>query len=428
MNKSRRNARGEATLKALLAETATLVSRYGFAGTTIARITKGTGKPASSIYWFFPTKDELVAAALEGTYRHSVENFSAWPEFDASLTLRHQLAQILTPSFTSSKYEGAVRLGIMVVLEGSSEGSPAREPFRLRRQRARKQLHAWWTAATVAHTDELREEIAEKMVQLSIAFLDGHYISDVLSDEAPQTQRGELVAAALCGAFHELLASRATLQVPQDDQASMPESNPTTSTDSRDILLTSTCSLVAERSYEGATLSLIGERAGMQRSSIYWRYKGKDELIRDAVAEPFLRLARTTIPGPSTASGSLRGTLAKSIVESVAASGLEPDAVKAGLLLKLQRREPLSLSSEAIQQGLIAQEKALTQWIESATESRATVDAAILVWMVNVLKEGLMLGVAFGYNYDIKLLEKVCLSMIDSVLKDSVLNLAGPRI
>ena len=65
MNSNRRNARGEATLRRILHATVELIGRYGYDNTTIARIVKATQRPASSIYWYFETKDELIAAALE---------------------------------------------------------------------------------------------------------------------------------------------------------------------------------------------------------------------------------------------------------------------------------------------------------------------------------------------------------------------------
>ncbi|WP_411731463.1 TetR/AcrR family transcriptional regulator [Paeniglutamicibacter sp.] len=428
MNTSRRNARGEATLRSILAESVGLLGRYGYAGTTISRITKVTGKPASSIYWFFPTKDELLAAALEGTYQSDVENLSAWPQYTSDLGLREQLVQILTPAFTSSETEGPVRLGIMVVLEGSSEGSMAREPFRRRRQRARKQIHEWWSTASKAFGGNQHDDIAERMVRLTIAFLDGHYISDVRCDDSPQAQRGELVAIALCHAFYDLLESSDVVNLPLKKETRIQPTEPLEAIDGEDKLLSSARSLVAERSYEGATLALIGERAGMQRSSIYWRYKGKDELIRDAVAEPFLRLAGTTLPSTRTDEGTLLVNLAKSIADGVAASMSSPDTVKAGLLLKLQRRDPLSLASEAIQRGLVAQEAEMEQWLEVAIADRPRVDPAILAWMLNVLKEGLMLGVAFGYVYDVELLEGACASMIGGVLDDLARDPAEPHM
>ena len=171
--------RGEATLQAILGETASLVGRYGFDGTTIARITRVTGKPASSIYWFFPTKDDLVAAALEATYGQRAPRRPAWPPFDPATPLVEQLTKMLAGQFVPAETEAPVRLGIMVALEGSAAGSPAREPFRRRRERARQTMKDWWRAAAAAEGGAGSEWVGDRLAMLTLAFMDGHYIADV---------------------------------------------------------------------------------------------------------------------------------------------------------------------------------------------------------------------------------------------------------
>ena len=85
MNTSRRNARGEASLQRILQSTVQLVGRYGFDNTTIARIVKATDRPASSIYWFFENKDELIAAALENSYSQAGASRRPWEEFSPTV-------------------------------------------------------------------------------------------------------------------------------------------------------------------------------------------------------------------------------------------------------------------------------------------------------------------------------------------------------
>ena len=91
MNTSRRNARGEASLQRILQSTVQLVGRYGFDNTTIARIVKATDRPASSIYWFFENKDELIAAALESSYSQQAPSRRPWEEFNPTRPLLDQL-------------------------------------------------------------------------------------------------------------------------------------------------------------------------------------------------------------------------------------------------------------------------------------------------------------------------------------------------
>ncbi|MCX6499412.1 MAG: helix-turn-helix domain containing protein [Arthrobacter sp.] len=185
----------------------------------------------------------------------------------------------------------------------------------------------------------------------------------------------------------------------------------------QDVLLATTRSLVAERGYEGATLTRICERSATQRSSIYWRFKNKDELIRAAVADPFLTLVSASRLGPVATPDVWPSMLAASLQRSVIAAMSSQDTVKAGLLLKLQRRDPLSLGSQAIQLGVAREVAALDAWIAAAVDvTGAAVDAAELGWTVSVLREGLLLGVAFGQSYVTPALSELTAAMIDGIL------------
>lgn len=419
MNTSRRNARGEVSLQTILAQTVSLVSRYGYDGTTIARITRVTGRPASSIYWYFDTKDDLVAAALESTYRRRAEEAPAWPEFDPEAPLAEQLFRAFGPDFTPAETEAPVRLGIMIALEGNAAGSPVQQPFRGRRQRVRQQISMWWKAAAEANFGSPRDDVAEWMAMLTIAFLDGHYISDVGADSVPPGHRGgTLVSLALSAAFSNLLAQErplppATAGAPDiaGDAAVLPDAG------SPEMLLAATRSLVAESGYEGATLTRICERSQTQRSSIYWRYENKEALIREAVAAPFLSLMNAPEHDPPANPHGWPSVLAASLVGSVERAMRCPDTVKAGLLLKLQHRDPPSLGGQAIQLGMAREFAALDTWIASAIKTSDTAsDAAGLGWAANILREGLMLGVAFGQTYDISVLSALVSAMIDGVI------------
>lgn len=418
MNTSRRNARGEVSLQTILAKTVSLVSRYGYDGTTIARITRVTGKPASSIYWYFDTKDDLVAAALESTYQRRADEVPGWPEFDPADSVEKQLSRLLGPDFMPAETEAPVRLGIMIALEGNAAGSPVQQPFRARRQRVRTQISTWWKTAAEARFGSPRDDVAEWMAMLTIAFLDGHYISDIGAESVPSLHRGgDLVAGALSGAFDSLLSLErplppATAGAPDND--SKPADG--AGAGSPEILLAVTRSLVAESGYEGATLARICDRSQTQRSSIYWRYQNKDALIREAVAEPFLGLMAAPQHSTQPGQGSWRASLVASLAESLESAMKSPDTVKAGLLLKLQRRDPPSLGGQAIQLGMVREFTSLDAWIAAeAKSSGRTVDAAGLGWAFNVLREGLMLGVAFGQTYDLRVLSGLTSTMIDGV-------------
>jgi AcrR family transcriptional regulator len=66
---TRRHAQGEASRRTILEATLRIAGERGYVGTTLAQVTKASGLPASSVYWHFHNKDELLADALEHGFR-----------------------------------------------------------------------------------------------------------------------------------------------------------------------------------------------------------------------------------------------------------------------------------------------------------------------------------------------------------------------
>ena len=215
MNSSRRNARGEVTLRRILHATVELIGRYGYDNTTIARIVKATARPASSIYWYFETKDELIAAALEDSYSKVPRSHRPWDStFDPDRPLLDQLLIELGPELLVTESERPLRLGIMLALEGSAATSKVQEPFRRRRAAALTRVQAWWAAVFASHPDTgVLDHTAGTlwMTTLTLAFLDGHYISDIVVDEQTAIRRSRILARALDGAFEFVLRSAQSL-------------------------------------------------------------------------------------------------------------------------------------------------------------------------------------------------------------------------
>ncbi len=65
----RRHQQGEQSRQLILETTLAIAAERGYDGTSIGLVTERTGLPASSIYWHFGSKDELLAEALEFSYR-----------------------------------------------------------------------------------------------------------------------------------------------------------------------------------------------------------------------------------------------------------------------------------------------------------------------------------------------------------------------
>ena len=77
---------GESSRLALLEATLRLAGERGYVGTTMARITKATGLPASSVYWHFGSKDQLLADAVAHGFEAWRSQAAPWETVDASLS------------------------------------------------------------------------------------------------------------------------------------------------------------------------------------------------------------------------------------------------------------------------------------------------------------------------------------------------------
>ncbi|RAN69538.1 hypothetical protein B5P43_35260 [Bacillus sp. SRB_336] len=417
MKSSRRNARGEASLERILEATVQLVGRYGYDNTTIARIVKATQRPASSIYWYFENKDQLIAAALENSYSQVVPSRRPWSQFEPARPLLDQLLDELTPELRASESEAPLRQGIMLALEGSAAASQVQEPFQRRRAGAQRRIVAWWATAFAAENNADAAEDAtgiEWMGLLTLAFLDGHYISDVEVDDRDAAHRSKIVANALEGAFNALTGGEQSIPLVTSEG---PGRSAEADADATDLLHV-TRMLVAEHGYEGATMSRICAASGMQRSSIYWRYKDKDSLVKAAVADPFLALLKPLGSLSTSAeqwleqlSGALR-TLMCRVTE-------QPETVKAGLLLKIQRWDPPTAAGSAVVAGAHEVELRLAAWLDEvlpAPEGAESIGGH-LAWTVARFGEGLMLASALGRTVAADSVATMLVPMLSNALK-----------
>ena len=53
--------------------------------------------------------------------------------------------------------------------------------------------------------------------------------------------------------------------------------------ESRQRILDAALAIAAERGYDGTTVALVCERAGLPASSVYWQFRNKDELLAEAL-------------------------------------------------------------------------------------------------------------------------------------------------
>jgi AcrR family transcriptional regulator len=131
--KRRRRVDGEASRTRILDAATEIASERGYEGTSIGLVSTKCGLPASSIYWHFKDKDDLIAAVIERSF---AQWLSAW-QMPVEGTPRERFVELLqqvgkalldSPDF--------LRLGLMLALERRPVEPRARAMFLAARAQA----------------------------------------------------------------------------------------------------------------------------------------------------------------------------------------------------------------------------------------------------------------------------------------------------
>jgi AcrR family transcriptional regulator len=187
----RRRIDGEASRNRILDAATEIASERGYEGTSIALVSAKCGLPASSIYWHFKDKDDLIAAVIERSFAHWL---SAWqmpaegtgPERVVTVIMQIAKALLDSPDF--------LRLGLMLALE--------RRPVELR---ARAMFLAVRDQAFEALTPAIRDVMpgltdlqVHQLATYAIAGADGLFVAkEIGGDSVDLPALFEIHAAAL---------------------------------------------------------------------------------------------------------------------------------------------------------------------------------------------------------------------------------------
>jgi AcrR family transcriptional regulator len=166
----------------ILQAAAEVAAEHGYGGTTIARITERSGLPASSVYWFFEDKDDLLAAVV-------LHHFEAWlrlrprwrppgPEEELVEVLDELLRHGLRALADSPDY---LRLGQSLILEPRERESEARTRFLALRQEGMRAFEKWFVDALRSRPGAAGsrdpEALAVELARVVVVATDGLFLS-----------------------------------------------------------------------------------------------------------------------------------------------------------------------------------------------------------------------------------------------------------
>jgi AcrR family transcriptional regulator len=189
----RRRANGEESRRRILDAAAEVAGERGYEGTSIALVSEKCDLPASSIYWHFKNKDDLIAAVIQRSFDIWADSLTlAGDDTDPALeritAMAGQVAKTLldSPDF--------LRLGLMLTLERRPEEPSARRIFLQVRDIARARIAAMFAAIA----PDADQDTIELLTTYAVAAADGIFIAkEIGGDSVDFLRLFELHARAL---------------------------------------------------------------------------------------------------------------------------------------------------------------------------------------------------------------------------------------
>jgi len=173
----RRRVDGEASRNRILDAATEIASERGYEGASIALVSAKCGLPASSIYWHFTDKDDLIAAVIERSF---AQWLSVW-RMPAEGTPRERLvglAQQVAKALLDSP--DFLRLGLMLALERRPVEPRARAMFVAVRAQAFDMLGTAIRELTPGLTDAQVHQLAT----YGIAGADGAFLAKEIGGDS----------------------------------------------------------------------------------------------------------------------------------------------------------------------------------------------------------------------------------------------------
>jgi AcrR family transcriptional regulator len=199
----RKRADGELSRERILDAATEIAAERGYEGTSIALVSAKCGLPASSIYWHFKNKDDLIAAVIERSFggwlkAWQVPNEGAARDRLVGLALQIAKALLDSPDF--------MRLGLMLALERRPVEPRARAMF------IQSRAQTYYALATTMRgfTPELTDAQIDQLVTYAIAGADGLFIAkEIGGDAVDLVELFELHARALYDTALRLISESA---------------------------------------------------------------------------------------------------------------------------------------------------------------------------------------------------------------------------
>ena len=172
-----RRADGEQSRARILDAATEIAAERGYEGTSIGAVSAKCGLPASSIYWHFKDKDDLIAAVIERSFANWLK---VW-QLPEDLLARDRLMEVAAGTAKAVlDSPDFLRLGLMLALERRPVEPRARAMYIQVRDQAFEALKTSMSALV----PNLTEEQVRQLATYAIAGADGLFIAKEIGGDS----------------------------------------------------------------------------------------------------------------------------------------------------------------------------------------------------------------------------------------------------
>lgn len=172
-----RRADGELSRNRILDAATEIAAERGYEGTSIGAVSAKCGLPASSIYWHFKDKDDLIAAVIERSFANWLK---VW-QLPEDLLARDRLMEVAAGTAKAVlDSPDFLRLGLMLALERRPVEPRARAMYIQVRDQAFEALKTSMSGLV----PNLTEEQVRQLATYAIAGADGLFIAKEIGGDS----------------------------------------------------------------------------------------------------------------------------------------------------------------------------------------------------------------------------------------------------
>jgi AcrR family transcriptional regulator len=356
----RRHRQGQESRLRILEAALAIAAERGYDGTTVALVTERAGLPASSVYWQFKNKDDLLAEALDHSYRTWRLEGPTWQPANYTGSARQRIETRLRLSRQGVlKQPEYWRLGLMVSLLRPSSPIAARDRFVVVRGETRRIIEEWWRSVVPEQT-AADPALAELLTRTYLAFVDGMFVANRADPDLDLEALTDVVGAAFADVVEGWGDGH---RAPPRRAASRSRRAPVSDDDSRSRLLAAAAEIAAERGYRGTTISRVCTRAGVPVSSVYWYFADKEELFASVVQhswdEWYAAQPQWNPPRPGETWGD---ALARILVAASRSLMGSPSFMRIGFMLTLEQQSTEVAARQQFLEVRAAIEQRIAAW------------------------------------------------------------------